>query len=144
MKQKNIFIKEENGMKLIINIIDEKEEKSDTEVTINCNLSDSIRIFDDSCPGWTKYPEYNLMYLRTQERYANEMLNHKGYLFLNDIYKMMDLNVSKAGQIIGWIKGEGKFVDFGLNSKINERFRNGEINTATLEFNVDEEILSKL
>ena len=144
MKQKNIFIKEENDMRLIINIIDEKEEKSDTEVTINCNLSDSIRIFDDSCLSWTKDPEYNLMYLRTQERYANEMLNHKGYLFLNDIYKMMGMDLSKAGQVVGWIKGEGKFVDFGLNSKINERFRDGEINTATLEFNVYGEILSKL
>ena len=63
---------------------------------------------------------------------------------MNEVYTMFGLPPSKAGQIVGWIKGEGKFVDFGLESKLNERFRNGDINTAVLEFNVDGEILSKL
>lgn len=132
-------------MRLIINVNDENEkEKSNEEITIDCRPIDHVRVFDEACYGWERNHEYNLRFIRCQQQYANDILNKKGFIFLNEVYTMFGLPPSKAGQIVGWIKGEGKFVDFGLESKLNERFMNGDINTAVLEFNVDGEILSKL
>ena len=80
--------------------------------------SDYARFFDDGCTGWTKDPEYNLMFLKDQQRYANDLLQSKGHLFLNEVYDMLGIPRTKAGQAVGWIYDEvhpvgDNFVDFG-------------------------------
>ena len=40
--------------------------------------SDYARFFDDGCTGWTKDPEFNLMFLKDQQRYANDLFKSKG------------------------------------------------------------------
>ena len=83
------------------------------------------------------------MFLKVQQNYANERLKTKGHLFLNEVRDMLGLPRTKIGQLVGWVYKDGKYVDFGLNGKLNERFNNGDSNTATLEFNVDGIILDK-
>ena len=56
------------------------------DATNPMNVSEYARFFDDGCAGWTKDPEYNLMFLRDQQRYANDLLKSKGHLFLNEVY----------------------------------------------------------
>ena len=36
------------------------------------------RFFDDGCTGWSKDPEHNLYFLRSQESFANDKLKEKG------------------------------------------------------------------
>jgi hypothetical protein len=107
--------------------------------------SDYARFYDDGCVGWEKDPDYNKMFLKAQQQYANDRLVAQGYLFLNDVYRMLGIPDSKAGQIVGWTydpenpKGDN-YVDFGIFdvSKENSRdFVNGYEATILLDFNVD-------
>lgn len=129
--------------------IDEKGKeklKKETVSVIDPNTySDYARIYDDGCNGWTKDPEYNLMFLKKQQEYATDKLKADGYLFLNDVYEMLGFPRCKAGQVVGWIYDEknpvgDNFVDFGIyNSNIekNRDFVNGYERSIVLDFNVD-------
>ena len=111
--------------------------------------SDYARFFDCGNTGWTKDPEYNLMFLRGQQQYANDLLHSRGYLFLNEVYDMLGVPRTKAGQIVGWIYDErhpngDNFVDFGIYDINNPNaidFVNGYERTILLDFNVDGPIL---
>ena len=113
--------------------------------------SDYARCFDDGCTGWTKDPEYNLMFLRQQQNYANELLKSRGHLFLNEVYYMLGIPKTKAGQVVGWIYDESNpnkngdgYVDFGiydLYKQGSRDFVNGYERTIWLDFNVDGVIL---
>jgi hypothetical protein len=100
------------------------------------------RFFDESSPNWRKTPEYNLMFLRSQQDWANDILTARGHLFLNEVYDALGLERSQAGQIVGWKKngnGDG-FVDFGLyaiGDECNRAFVNIIEHTVLLDFNVD-------
>lgn len=128
-----------------------------TETTVKSNVdvatidvySDYARFFDDGCAGWDKDPEYNLMFLRRQQEYANDRLRSKGRLFLNEVYDMLGIPRTKAGQVVGWVYDEknpigDNYVDFGLYDVHNEKSRdfvNGYERVILLDFNVDGNIL---
>ena len=135
-------------------VVDEKTGKEKTvkrtvEVVDPNTLSDFAKVYDDGCIGWEKDPESNLMFLRRQQDYANELLKSKGHLFLNEVYDMLGIPRTKAGQVVGWIYDEknpvgDNFVDFGIYDKDNERnraFINGYERNILLDFNVDGNIL---
>lgn len=116
------------------------------ESDVKSDVSNYARFFDESCTGWSKDVKINLLFLRTQERYANEKLRAQGHLFLNDVYQMLGIPKTKAGQIVGWIYDEkhpigDNYVDFGLNDSRNAKFVNGYERVALLDFNVDGNIL---
>lgn len=137
-------------------ITDDKGNESVVKTTINVpdpNMySTYARFFDDGCRGWSKDPEYNLMFLKQQQNYANDVLKLKGHLFLNEVYDMLGMPRSKAGQIVGWVYDEknpvgDNFVDFGIYNMDNERARafvNGYERTILLDFNVDGNIYDLL
>lgn len=132
-----------------ISVTDDKgKTKKETADVINNPLdlySDYARFYDDGCTGWSKDPEYNLMFLRAQQQYANDKLIAQGYLFLNDVYDMLGIPKSKAGQIVGWTYNPDNpsgdnYVDFGIydvNKPRNADFVNGYERTILLDFNVD-------
>ena len=107
--------------------------------------SDYARFFDESCPAWQNDPEYNLTFLRAQQQYANDLLKAQGRLFLNDVYKMLGIDITKAGQVVGWVYDPDcpvgdNFVDFGIYDMSKERVRafvNGYEPNILLDFNVD-------
>lgn len=110
------------------------------------------KFFDESCKGWTKDPDYNLMFLRRQQDYATDKLKAQGYLFLNDVYDMLGIDRTKAGACVGWIYNKNNpvgdnYVDFGLYDMNrvggrNRAFVNGYEKVALLDFNVDGNILN--
>jgi hypothetical protein len=125
------------------------DEEGGESVTIDYDdtlPSPYARFFDSFNPNWTKTPEYNLMFLRSIQDWANDNLRAHGYLFLNDVYKELGLERSQAGQIVGWRydaqkngTGDG-FVDFGLyniGDECNRSFVNIIEPTVLLDFNVD-------
>lgn len=107
------------------------------------------RCFDENSSLWTKDSERNLLVIRQQERYANDILKSRGYLFLNEVYDMLDIPRSRAGQAVGWVYDENNdvgdnYVDFGIysiNRESNRRFVNGYERAIWLDFNVDGPIL---
>lgn len=114
--------------------------------------SDYARFFCEGCAGWTKDPEMNLVFLKQQQNWANEVLKSRGHLFLNEVYDMLGIERSKAGQVVGWVYDEtnplcDNYVDFGIYDLYNERkraFVNGWERSILLDFNVDGDIYSLL
>lgn len=138
--------------------IEEKTENKDGTETVekkNVNVaaidgySDYAKFFDEYCAGWSKDPEKNLFFLKRQQDYANNALQAKGYLFLNDVYDMLGIQRTKAGQCVGWIYDEknpigDNYVDFGIYDVYKEGchdFVNGRERSILLDFNVDGNIL---
>ena len=132
-----------------ITVVDENgKNKKETVDVIDGDIdeySEYSRFYDDGCTGWSKDPEYNLMFLKAQQQYANDKLIAQGSLFLNDVYDMLGIPRSKAGQIVGWRYDPenpigDNYVDFGIYDvhKSNARdFVNGYEQTILLDFNVD-------
>ena len=119
---------------------------TETIKTMDPNLySDYARFFDEASPYWQNDPEYNLMFLKAQQQYANDLLRAKGRLFLNDVYDMLGIEKTKAGQVVGWVYDRenpngDNFVDFGIYDMSKERVRafvNGYETNILLDFNVD-------
>ena len=135
---------DENGKK--------KTVKKTVEVVNPYDYSDYARFFDVGNPNWEKDSEYNLMFLKRQQAYANDKLKANGYLFLNEVYDMLGIPKSKAGQVVGWIydpeNGSGdNYVDFGIynvNREAARDFVNGYERTILLDFNVDGNIWEKM
>ena len=107
------------------------------------------RFFDESCPAWNKDSECNKTFLKLQQDFANELLKMKGHLFLNEVYDMLGMPRSKAGQVVGWLYDEqnpegDNFVDFGIFDDYNADFVNGYSRTVLLDFNVDGNIVDRI
>jgi len=101
------------------------------------------RCFNKENKHWKYGNYYNFTFLQAQERFANEKLNLHGYLSLNDVYKSLGFEPTKAGQIVGWTKkgGDG-FVSFGIvENDENGDFSNGDTDDVWLDFNVQGNIL---
>jgi len=124
----------------------EKKVKETIQVAEDPNTySDYARFFDDGCTGWEKDSEYNLMFLRAQQQYANDKLRANGRLFLNEVYDMLGIPRTKAGQVVGWAYDAenpigDNYIDFGIYNVHRETVRNfvnGYERTILLDFNVD-------
>ena len=116
---------------------------------INHDNSEYARCFDETCIGWTRDPEYNMMFVTQIQNWANDRLQSKGYLYLNEVYEMLGFQRTKAGQVVGWLyNGDGdNYVDFGIfniKDKQKRRFVNGYEKSIWLDFNVDGNILNKM
>ena len=119
----------------------EKTVTKTVDVVDPNGISAYSKIFDETNPNFERNPEYNLMFLRAQQAYANDLLKAKGRLFLNEVYEMLGFEPTKAGQIVGWVRGgDDGYVDFGLyniHSKSARDFVNGLEAAVLLDFNVD-------
>lgn len=137
-------VEDENGkkhkIKKVIDIVDPEDPS---------NYSDYARFFDSSIPGWDQNPEINMLTLKAHQSYCNQLLKSRGYLFLNDVYKILGFDSSMAGQSVGWIYdkendlGDG-YIDFHIfdNKQANRRFVNGYEPVILLDFNPDGDLLN--
>lgn len=104
------------------------------------------RFFDEGSINFEKNAELNLLFVKCQQNYANHLLQARGHLFLNEVYDMLGIGRSQAGQVVGWVIGEegDNYVDFGLYELQNSRFINGYEPAILLDFNVDGVIYDKI
>jgi hypothetical protein len=109
------------------------------------------RFFDSFSPSWNKEPEYNLVFLKCQQNYANDLLRSRGHVFLNEVYDMLGIPRSKAGAVVGWLLSPDgntdNFVNFGVfdgREQVTRDFVNGLEGAILLDFNVDGVIYDKL
>lgn len=123
-----------------------KEKKVKSTVNVANADSGYARFFDETCKGYEKDTQYNLLMLRGQQQYANDLLHARGYVFLNDVYDMLGIDRTKEGQIVGWVYNKNNevgdnFVDFGI-LETNRETEDGSYEPAILlDFNVDGNIL---
>lgn len=125
-----------------------KEKKSKNTVSIaNPGCSEYARFFDETCKGYERETQYNLMFLRAQQQFANDKLVADGFLFLNDVYDMLGIDKTPTGQLVGWKYDElnndvgDNYVDFGIMETNRETEDGGYEPVILLDFNVDGDIL---
>ena len=137
-------------------------KKTKEDIVVGCDekeLSGYARYFNESNINWTDDPQFNMMFLRQNQNWANDKLISQGYLYLNDVYDALGFPKTKAGQVVGWVydpknneRGDN-YVDFGIydlnvrgyrdemaNDTIAEErqdFINGYRNSILLDCNVD-------
>lgn len=109
------------------------------------------RFFDPYSTSWSREPEYNMVFLKAQQNYANDMLKARGHVFLNEVYDMLGLPRSKAGAVVGWVYSKNgetdNFINFGVfngQSQQARDFVNGFEGSILLDFNVDGVIYDKI
>ena len=110
------------------------------------------KFFDAGCSGWEDNPEYNLMFLRAQEKYVNDLLKSRGYVFLNEVYDALGIPRTEAGQFVGWVyepeNGDyDNYISFGIydvNKENCKDFVNGYEPTILLDFNCDGNIIDRV
>lgn len=119
-----------------------KKVKKTIEVVDPNQHSPYARFFDESSANWSKNAEHNMMFVRCQQNWANDLLHSRGHVFLNEVYDMLGLPRSQSGAVVGWVMSDGGdgFIDFGMYDVDNERgrdFVNGYERNILLDFNVD-------
>ena len=140
----------------------EKKSTKEFEVIDELDSSDYAKFFDCTSnqfiftdplhyhPDW----DANIHFLNCQQSLANQMLRLNGYLFLNDVYEMLGIPKTKAGQVVGWIfdpedESIDSHVSFGTYRIVNKKVINCEDDyeyeqCILLDFNVDGVIIDKV
>lgn len=105
--------------------------------------SEYSKFFGESNPNFNKSSEHNLIFLKAQERYFNQMLQTRGHVFLNEVYDALSIDRTTAGAVVGWVKDNPKgdnFIDFGVmdDDKVEQFLDFMQGNEGMwLDFNVD-------
>lgn len=131
----------ETVVKKTINVVDKPDM-----------YSDYARFFDDGCAGWDPNPEYSLTFLKHQQNYANDLLKSRGHVYLNEVYDMLGIPRTQAGQVVGWVYDptddtRDNFIDFGIYDECKTKARdfvNGYEPVILLDFNVDGNIWKEM
>ena len=107
------------------------------------------RYFDHTCRNFQNSALMNRAFLASQERYLNDILIIRGFVFLNEAYEALGMPWTPEGQLVGWVlrspeqmKAEGRdgYISFDINNVYNDPARDftNSINPAfLLDFNVD-------
>lgn len=104
-------------------------------------------IFDSSNNNWSADEDLSMLHLKCQQQYANDILQTRGHIFLNEVYKMLGFPHTPAGAVTGWVKGNGDdFIDFNIYDGMFEgEDSNGRTVTKwALDFNVDGVMYDKI
>lgn len=127
----------------ILDTIDENGKKIKVPHADPNKWSMYARFFEESNVNWKNNAELNRIFVQAQQNYANHLLHARGHVFLNEVYDMLGLPRCKAGQVVGWVVGEGgdNFIDFGMYEAANANFVNGAERNIILDFNVDGSVL---
>lgn len=74
-------------------------------------------LYDENAATWNKNRNLSTSILRAQENYANDLLNCRGYVMLNEVYAGLGLPQTSAGAVVGWIRkddgGADGYITFG-------------------------------
>ena len=124
-----------------------KEKKvKKTVMVADPNLqSDYAVYFDSKSRNYETNPDYNRMFLKAQQAFANDKLQTRGHLFLNEVLDDLDLPRTHAGQIVGWTKdGPDGYVNFRI-VEVERETEDGRHEPALLlDFNVEGNIWEKM
>jgi hypothetical protein len=130
-------------------IDDETGEVTTTTRVAPGEQSGYARWFDEENVNWNREPEYNLLFLRNQQNWWNDMLHARGHVFLNEVYGSLGLSHTPKGALVGWVRNSemgDSFIDFGCwNAEEGALdFFNGREDSILLDFNVDGVIWDKI
>lgn len=123
----------------------QKKVKKTVMVTDPNLQSDYAVYFDNKSRNYETNMDYNRMFLKAQQQFANDKLQARGHIFLNEVLDDLDLPRSSAGQIVGWTKdGPDGYVNFRI-LEVERETEDGRHEPALLlDFNVEGDIWSQM
>lgn len=135
-------------------IVDENGVRTDKTIVKETPKKYSPYEFDwnaRTAPGnWEANSDYNMFFLKGIQGYANDLLNSREHVFMNDVLDAIGLQRTREGAVTGWLKGCGgdDYVDFGLTEYYTDEYsdshQDGYLNNIHLNFNVDGLIWDKI
>ncbi len=141
----NITIKiDDEEIRNLLNV-DTPEEKDVKAFSPYARIIERYENFRSCCTACDAH-----FYVRLMQGYANQRLQERGYLYLNEVYELFSIPKVEYGYKVGWFYDEknpigDNFVDFNLDDEINEDFINGNNNAIlVLDFNVDGDISERV
>lgn len=101
------------------------------------------RVFEQGAtPAWKPDLDVNRMFLHQQRKFAQQKLNHQGYLYLSDVYQALGFPEGDIARVVGWkVKTlpDGSrdipFIDFGLDRPIPDDWKYNKEKAVYLDFN---------
>lgn len=131
--KKKEIVDPETGEKAVINT---RDWESSGEDPYN-------RIFDQfSTTAWEPDLSINRMFVSQQQKFAQQLLNRRGYLYLSEVYSALGFPESDISRVVGWkVKRlpdgtkDIPFVDFGLDSPHPDDFKFSKDKAIYLDFN---------
>jgi hypothetical protein len=152
----DIYFRYKKPRKGGIQVLDDKKKSIKFEEEDNVDLPGELHdgeeqmgmpspyaiFFDADSVQWRTDCSYNEFFLKAQQNYANQLLQTRGHVFLNEVYDGLGVERSKAGAVVGWVKDHGdNFIDFDIYNPFNAPYGEIEPGPATkqmlLDFNVD-------
>lgn len=106
-------------------------------------------LFDEKSHLYSAMPGANANTLGMVQQHATDKLRARGHLFLNEVYDMLGLPRTPAGQFVGWVfnpdpnnidHAGDNYVTFGIWNNTDdyvEAFMEGHERAIWLDFNVD-------
>ena len=154
-EERNIWVSpNKKELEEVSNSVTADDEKKKKKIEENAKknvpqIGQYARIFDCGNPGWDDNPEFTLYFLRAAETQANNLLEAKGFLFLNEVYDQLGFERTQMGQLVGWLYDPKVVhkIDFGIydiHDPEKRNFVNGVEQSIILDFNVDGVILNKI
>lgn len=100
------------------------------------------RIFEEGATSeWQDDTYSNRVFLDSQQRFAQQLLNRQGYLYLSEVYKALGFPESDTSRVVGWkvrMLPDGTkdipVVSFGLDQPIPDEWRENR-SRVLLDFN---------
>lgn len=97
--------------------------------------------FGPESTNWASNPEYNRIFIKTQENYMNDLLRHRGHLFLNEVYDSLGVPRTREGAVLGWVWEDNSS---RIVYDVTEVHIKGTATKFIIDFNVDGVILDRI
>lgn len=129
-----------------VEVTDENGKVTKKKVkTTNSGASAYARFFREGNVNWSPTPEYNIMFVRGIQNWANDKLQAQGHLLLSEVYDEFRFERTHASTEVGWILegpySKDGYVDFGVfDDRSLSRFYDyvtGKEGELLIDFNVD-------
>ena len=125
------------------------DDESGASVTISTRDWDESRhdpynrVFEQGATtAWVNDLGINKMFIANQQRFANELLNRRGYLYLSEVYEALGFPESDISRVVGWKvrkhpdgSRDIPNVDFGVDKPLPDDWKYNKENAVYLDFN---------
>lgn len=130
-----------------------KKVKKTVGVSEISDYGDYAVYFDKSSPYFEGNDDYDMMFLRAQQNYANDLLRAREYLTLNEVLDGLGIQgtnmLRKAGMVVGWkYEKDNQHGDNDVCFDTHRTYRRREDGTVEpciiLDFNVEGSIYDRM
>lgn len=76
-------------------------------------------IFDSQNDNFSSRDDHNRFFLQVAVNYLNDLLQTRGYVFLNEVLTRLGIAPRGVGQLVGWTRNGQGYIDIRVSQVIN-------------------------